>query len=272
MISGIGQWEKSPGGERHSLELRLRSVMVDTVYERKFLPLDRLQDIITVDAVQAELWAQRDRISSPGRSILRDIIHGSSSAQDDVDMESFAKQICNEHRFYDKRVGSEELTSRQKIFATLVLTGQSWRIEDFSRAGLYDSDLPMAITKGDKSGVWVLRPDRAGDEQLKRQDRQIGGGEWAVVDMEAFERVQWQLIAPYFTRSHDPSVKVHFYHLRQKDVLPFIPFPQPENHEVSEGHRGGMVEVVKIHAAHHNLLVDSVSDQQQIPKRRQPDL
>ncbi|OTB15693.1 hypothetical protein K445DRAFT_317973 [Daldinia sp. EC12] len=92
-LAGTGSWSDTnePG-----MAKQLRDAMVDSADGKKFLPLDKLETIVTEEAVRNELAHTLDQISS-------------------------AQIICERQEILDK--GRTQYTSYQKIFAILVLMG-----------------------------------------------------------------------------------------------------------------------------------------------------
>ncbi|KAK0707838.1 kinase-like domain-containing protein [Lasiosphaeris hirsuta] len=115
-------------------------------------------------------------------------------------------------------------SSFRKIFAILVLLNKPEAITNFLSSEVYDGSLPLSL------------------DDIKKTWR--GGAP------EDFERVQWQLLAPFFATSASGSS--HHYQLDDGDILPFV-----RDHDasatptVSGGF--GVVQRVKIHEAHRDF-------------------
>jgi len=124
-----------------------------------------------------------------------------------------------------------------KLFATLIFMKKGAEICALLRDGVSDDDLPFRRDK-DGEGNSVLQ--RCSGGSIEAFDS------WSEEDIEAFDRMQWWVIAPVF--------KINEHHdLVNNTVLPFIPFET--NGDAGQKREGGYSEVyaVQIHPSHHNF-------------------
>lgn len=199
---------------------------------RKFLPIDKLERLINMKAIEGEL-----------------LLHGENTG--------LAEKI------WGPPEGSKisELTTRRKIFAILVMVGQVPAIIDFIDSGIYDSSLPFLFRDGtgDRAGSYDVY------EKLKGRDGEPDGEtefaigffqNWKDHDLESFRDNQWQFLAPYFSLVSRNNNKVMHYNLDNQSILPFI----KDNKAIEPpAQHGGSADVrrVKIHCAHQNSCVVS---------------
>ncbi|KAI0182699.1 kinase-like domain-containing protein, partial [Xylaria flabelliformis] len=192
--------------------------------QKSFVPVDDLDSIINADTILREL--ERLRIAPDGS------------------MEEYTKQICGIHKGKSPQDGKITITTRRRIFATLVLINQTPAISEIINGNLYDWDLPLALD--------ILRP---GFPQLVRKrvgdkpDPVAFSQNWPPYQHEAFFSCQWQLLSPYIEMRAQPSAKINHYPLDPNIILPITTISGPDR-------RGGFgnVSKIKIHAAHRNTL------------------
>jgi hypothetical protein len=213
-----------------NLGRKIRAALWTSSWEsvgRKFLPIDKLEHIITRKAIRDELERQGTDIS------LVDKIWEAGQSR------------------------TSSLTTRRKIFAILVLLDQVPAIIDFINEDLFDSDLPFVFRDraGDREESFdvyrkVKQRDGEPDMEIELQFFQ----KWRAATLESFNRNQWQLLAPIFFLVSKDNMKAKHYILDSYVVLPFI-----EDNMVDEppAQHGGSAEVrhVKIHRAHQNLYI-----------------
>ena len=192
---------------------------------KKFLPIDKLDTIISEKAIEGELR-----------------LHGQDAGM--------AKKIWGTE-------GSKisELTTRRKIFAILVMVGKVPAIVDFIKNGIYDSSLPFLFHdgSGDRAGSYDVYRKLKGQNGKPDKETKISFFEdWKDHDLDSFRTNQWQFLAPYFILVSKDNNKVIHFPLEDRSVLPFI-----EDIKTSEppAQHGGSADVrrVKIHRAHQNL-------------------
>lgn len=208
--------------------IRAASLESRTRDNRKFLPNDALDNIVTKERVKEEL--SNLKLGLPAQ------------------LEHFADNIWQVTKVQGKG------TTRRRIFAILALMEQCEDIVDFIRDGIYDSDLPfILLDEGHQGRPQLHRRRKSG----KLEPIQFLSSKWKINVHESFDRNQWQLLAPYFELLTESSPRVLHYPLASDIVLPFI-----EDDEVKRdaGHsEGGFGDVwrVKIHPAHHNCCEDT---------------
>lgn len=137
-----------------------------------------------------------------------------------------------------------------RVFALLVLLDKTSSIVDFVQEGLSDHALPfvkaaVANASSDQAPTFALRRKSAKDQHLHACDG------WSEVDMDAFEKLQWRVIAPNFS-DVSKQQNADFLDLDDQTVLPYIESWQNKKHD---HYKGGNSEVwkVRIHDAHHSF-------------------
>jgi hypothetical protein len=163
--------------------------------------------------------------------------------------EKDASTICGylaQHR--DLRGSHEHMDkSFRKVFATLLLIERPGEIRKFIEEGVCDADLPLRKSKesGKNAKTFSLYRRDAPGVSLKCFER------WKRATLEKFERYQWKLVAPFFSRGEDDKAR---HWLFQDEVI--LPFTHQE-HAHSGAH--GKVFKVKIHPEHHDFNENKVS-------------
>lgn len=230
-----------------SLEKELREALLISAWHphshsegqmipKKFLPLDKLDQIITKSSVRAEIksWGPRS----------------------EEDLAQKVHEIWGQHTVYD-RARKLLKTSRRKLFAILTLTGKAQTILGLIDAGIYDNHLPFTM---DSDTETMKIQWKAEDEP---QDIAVFA-EWELRDHSLFYVYQWHMLAPYFVLSSKQSPKVHTYKLLAMMPLPFIPNDSVAcNHDPVNGD-SSEVRQVQIHQAHLDPGSHMVSVQQPI--------
>ena len=135
----------------------------------------------------------------------------------------------------------------RKIFATLLLIELPGEIRKFIEEGVCDADLPLM--KSDETGqstrTFSLCRKAAPGVRMKCFEG------WKRQTLEQFEKYQWKLVAPFFSRGEDDKTKHWLF--RDEVILPFT----RQEHAHSGAH--GKVFKVKIHAEHHDFHENKVS-------------
>lgn len=188
----------------------------------RFLPVDKLEELITHQTVYREL--QRHSYFEP---------------KTHEDLDSLTHAICDEVSPTATR--SEALTTRKKIFATLVLIERVDAIEAFIQEGLYDIHLPVHLPNAHRDlrgSVYRMSMRDGGKEKIPINLF----SSWKFFQREIFEQYQWQFLAPFFDMISEENPRPLRYALQHKRVLPFV--------EDYEGK--GEVWRVRIHPAHHS--------------------
>ena len=232
----LGDLEVNP----QNLEKELREALVKSAWRlstasqanmvpvKKFLPLDRLDKIITKCSVKAELesWPSLDEENV---ALMTHAIWGLHSVCD-----KGATSLA------DNRMSK---TTRRRLFAILMLAGKPQAILELIKDEIFDIHLPFTQDPETQASKIQRKP---GD---KPQDI-AAFADWAERDHDLFHMYQWNLLAPYFALSSKESPKVHTYKLEGMRPLPFItdPFIARDTDPAT----GGFAEVrrVKIHEAH----------------------
>lgn len=221
----------------------LRDAIIKSIHGKEFLPLDALDSIVTRSSIDRELRQ--------------------SSISDSVS----AANICN-LQSHDTNHSKDRYTSRQKIFAILVLIDEVPLISDFVAEKLTDADLPFEMLKTSRPGktMYALVPQsRAKSMSFDNYRLQTPKGGWTSNNIPHFLDHQWRVCAPFFTKAEDIGERAYLYSLKPQDVLPFIEFETIEDGHVHFGRPSHLlqgsanVEHVKIHPAHHNFPVKQVN-------------
>ena len=209
---------------------RIRVALQTSSWEkehRKFLPIDELERIINMEAIQREL--------------LRN-----------------GKDAGLAQKVWGTKGSKSELTTRRKIFAILVMVDNVAAITDFIDEGIFDSHLPFLFRDGtgDRAGTFdVYRKLKGREGEPDREIEIEFFQEWDDLKLESFKSSQWQVLAPYFSLVSKDNKVVH-YNLDDQSVLPFI-----EDDKVDEplAQHGGSADVrrVKIHHSHQNIRIVS---------------
>lgn len=198
---------------------------------RKFLPINELECIINMKAIQGEL-----------------LLHGKDAG--------LAEKIWG-----TTRSKISELTTRRKIFAILVMADQVPAIINFIEDDIYDNHLPFLFRDGigDRAGsydVYGKVKGRDGEPDGEKEFLISFFQNWKDNNLESFRDNQWQFLAPYFSLVSQDNNKVMHYNLDNQLILPFIEDrPESKPNEPPAQHDGGYADVrhVKIHCAHQNL-------------------
>lgn len=217
-------------GDRLSWELSLAMIDRGNDERSRFLPSDKLDELICPDTVRRELLLKTDlrgiRLSQTVHNICGiGLVH-------------------NHQR--NRLVEAPKVSFRRRIFAILVMLDQVDRISQFIAEGLWDTDLPLELRSPLKSGSMTrprLAVRRSAESQLKCLDN------WPAVLAESFAHYQWRVLAPFFGIGKQPENKIKHYQLDPCVVLPFY-----EDDSQKDVLYGGFGEVwkVKIHPAHHD--------------------
>src|SRR5262249_27483531 len=91
-----------------------------------------------------------------------------------------------------RRSSTAGKTTRRKIFAILVLIHRVLDIEKFIDADILDMDLPFACDTQEMGG------EPQGSQEKRAKLVEIFES-WEEFVVEAFDKYQWQFLAPYFT-------------------------------------------------------------------------
>lgn len=244
LFSGLGEGfphESVPPGDLEvtpqNLEKELREALVKSAWGaseknmlpvKKFLPLNKLDDIITKSSVKAELesWGSLDEEE------IALMVHAIWSL--------YTIRDKGPSSLADNRMSK---TTRRRLFAILILAGKPQAILELIKGKIFDIHLPFTQNSETQTLRWQERADN------KPQDI-AAFADWAERDHDLFNMYQWNLLAPYFSLSSKESPKVHTYRLEGMRPLPFITDPLIASN--NDPATGGFAEVrrVKIHEAH----------------------
>ncbi len=160
-----------------------------------------------------------------------------------------ASTICSYFTQDRDRAGSHERRGKsfRKVFATLLLIEWPGEIRKFIEEGVCDADLPLRKSEecGKNARAFSLYRKDAPGVSLKCFEG------WKRATVEQFERYQWKLVAPFFSRGEDDTTRHWVF--QDEVILPFI----HQEHAHSGAH--GKVFKVKIHPEHHDFNENKAS-------------
>ncbi|KAH7026266.1 kinase-like domain-containing protein [Microdochium trichocladiopsis] len=194
-----------------------------------FLPLEKLDRIVTYDRVRLKLERVLNRPSS-----------------------GLAHQICD-----ITILSKTRLTSRKKLFAIMAIIGEVNGMPEIIEEGLFDNDLPFELDTS-YGGPPVLAVRRG--EQLHHL---TFCRDWSVSSHKHFHDRQWALHAPFLKLQQSPINHtkrrgVRHLVLKQRDVLPIISCQTLSHSDF------GDVYKVQFHQDHHIFIKsDGSSDSRQ---------
>lgn len=211
----------------------LNASLCRTIKSKDFLPLDRLEQLVTRDAVREALKAHFPGILSSQLDFCTDY-------------------ICRRRMVQTHPPRHVKYASRQRLFTILAMCAKLDRLGFFIEAQISDHDLPF------------IRPRESPGELCSKYDTSKAiscSNGWTYPELNAFDHTQWQVISPYFSKpSKTSGEKATHYQLHPMDILPFI----DDNNEGLEQKvvPGGQSQVfkIKIHPAHHNFDLPAVRD------------
>lgn len=206
-------------GKAHkSLKVRLRQAIVTNPCDnRRFIPCQQLESICHEQTVAQELAK-------------------AFPESDDSFHQSRASLICHGQN-QDSTITSQPCL---KIFAILVLLGNSSLIESFVLHRLCDRDLPF-FSNPDLTRLYSHRPNSGSGLAFPDEEDQ-----YQVI--EEFLEKQWSVLVPSFEAPEAGNKRCNVYKLHDKTILPI--------QEVSKKkYPGGfgLVEKVKIHREHNGF-------------------
>lgn len=205
----------------------LRESMVPASEGQRFLPLDKLWEIVCPEAIRRELQIRLKLCPA--------------------ELHRIANEICDSD---DHREGGEIMrisTSRRRLFAVLVLINEVERILLLIAEGLSDRDLPLALSNMSSQGRSYQILTRGQDSTPVRAFQTL-----QVMKVDLFYAQQWSMLAPFFQIADSDKSQVVHYKLDPRTTLPFI---QGGKFDFENHARGGFSNVwkVKIHPAHHDF-------------------
>ncbi|KAM7217263.1 hypothetical protein V8F06_007320 [Rhypophila decipiens] len=204
------------------------------------------------DAVKAELRECHDSI----RKRIKVALSAESKLHDD-DIERYAAKVC-------PNPGKSYL----KMFAILVLTERPTRIRHFIDEEVSDEDLPLELVEMPANSALRHMGHKTWDLQRRSKTWKLGGSDpppstppplrcftvrgkrWRNSTLRKFEKNQWIITAPFFTRD-DRKLALH-WPLPAQAVLPFTSW-EPIGHQ---GSFGRMFKA-EIHPDHHGFHVQN---------------
>lgn len=197
--------------------------------EKRFLPINKLDKLITLEAVYKELQRHRHFQSKPS-----------------VEVDSLAHAICDEVSPTSSSSRAGDLTTRKRIFATLVLMERVDSIELFIQDDLFDVHLPFQLPSDHYGNVPLYWTSTRDGEEASNAIALFT--DWRPHEREMFEKYQWQFLAPFFHFNRRPQ----HYVLQDGIILPFVEDLEGKGHEPIIS--GGFSEVwrVQIHDAHYS--------------------
>lgn len=164
-------------------------------------------------------------------------------------LEEYASNICG-CLTQDRDMGeSHEQRGKtfRKIFATLLLIELPGEIRRFIEEGVCDADLPLM--KSDETGqsarTFSLYRKTAPGVRMKCFEG------WKRSTLEQFEKYQWKLVSPFFSRGEDDNT-MHWL-FQDEVILPFT------HQEYAHSGAHGKDFKVKIHPEHHGFHENKVS-------------
>lgn len=215
-----------------SLKSRLAAASIDNVAGSPFIPIDRLDELLTEENVKRELLQTVPEISAPAMKLILD-------------------EVCFRTKPNPVGVKGSAVISQgpmKKIFAVLVLLGRSADINKFISADVRDRDLPFSADQL-KGGNRDVESHKATGEGKKKSLPDLS--RWPSDALEEFLNLQWKLMSPYFSGGSRALSTTYHYQLPDNAVLPFVlDDPETSDSKISGGF--GEVRKVNIHPSHHS--------------------
>ncbi|KAK4183143.1 kinase-like domain-containing protein [Podospora australis] len=245
------KFDISSGKLNNKLSAAFRKVQNHDGPPSNFLPYPDILRLINPESVFEELKrSRRPRIrrsnttlsipskKSPGGEPMKINLKGKGSAIKDLLVNTpirskIVRIICGIH---DPKGTGEPQPTFQGIFAVLVLLDKSLAIRRFIKHRVCDDDLPLRFCGG--------KFYRRKDHELRHPLSCFRG--WKDTFKRGFEKLHWQVKAPYFGRRENDSKPLHFS-LDPEVVLPFTSLKQ-----IGEGSHGRVFKV-GIHKGHHDF-------------------
>lgn len=182
---------------------------------QEFIPADKLDSLITDTRVYNDLQ-KRAHFENDTTEAL----------------ESLTREICHTTSLDVDR--PDDLTSRRKIYATLVLINRVETIRDFIQDGLYDCHLPFK----------TRRAASTRDGSVYRNSTPTGVGEpvpiaffasWDTQSKNFFVDYQWKCLAPFLKMlSRKRTQPPMHYVFEDSRILPFMDDEEEEGEEEME--------------------------------------
>lgn len=197
----------------------------------KFIPADKQHEIITVESIS-------------------EILNETALRLDGEDIGSIVEEILPSGPDSNSATAQTASRSRRKIFGILLLAGIPEKIIAFIQKDIWDCDLPLTPSS---QLIWERRVDSSSGKPAP--ERWIRDATWNSELELAFRNWQSIFLSPIFDMSG-----LALMHYRFLSDFP-LPFTQagPSELDLPPRYYGGRghwdVLRVKIHPAHHNLLV-----------------
>lgn len=214
----------SEGGEGPTIEQLLRREMVHLPQQgTKFLPVDKLYEIVCPDAVRRELQS-RLHLPEPGLSRV-------------------VSEVCGGETDGAGQRHPQDRKCRRRLFAILTLIDQVHQILPIIWENLWDSALPFTTSASQSTSqgtVTSIIKTRDNDEVRCLQV-------WTDFAREAFDVYQWTVLSPSFHFPGTYEGEAPHYDLPDRAVVPFI--------STFSTSQGGFSTVYKtvIHPAHYSI-------------------
>lgn len=183
---------------------------------KKFLPLNELRRIIAKPKV---------------RRALRSIFPDEKAAE-------YANAVCNRTIYNDN-----QRTTRQRMFAILVLTENIGALPSLIDEDLHDAHLPFQEVRDEGGKKWYLCCKGKDGTRIRFE----GSRKWTNPKIKSFVDKQWHFLSPFFDMLANKPLA---YLLEPMIILPFLDGDEGHHNTVYGGY--STVWRVKIHHAHHN--------------------
>lgn len=222
--------------DRHKLQNSIFAALVPVrnhLSDPGFLPKKQLCNLINPKSVFEELIKECSYIGVMQRK---------------DSFERIASQVCDETEV--DHGSRRKIKSFRKIFALLVLLEVPSLISRFVKDDVSDLDLPLVKFFGNQNVMELRRRDsfgRPSSEPLRCFKHE----QWSPAKLRSFERDQWMMLAPFFSRGKCGDVK--HYPLMDQHILPFITSEDGQDEDVECAGGFGRVFMVRIHHEHHNF-------------------
>ena len=200
--------------------------------QASFLPIGKVDRLITKEAVYRELCEQLDNAGKKDEELVNQL--------KEADLEELAGKICHDEPLKENPL---KYQSFRKTFVILVLAGKSLAIKQFIDDNISDLDLPLAP-------AGESYPDSVNLRRRNNKDAKLNCfNGWQLNERDHFASWHWRVTAPYF--SLDEFKRVRHFSLLSGQILPFINSP----HERKYAIEGGMshIYMIDIHSEHHNF-------------------
>lgn len=220
ILTGIGEHSTSSDVLKPLIRSSLLWYGSNPDSEKKWLPIDKLYELINECNVQQE---------------LRRAFGGNLSHEE---LHRYSQNICG-HTTYTDPVGNQLRSSRRSLFAILSLLGRTQDISRFLEERISDKDLPLRLNQSTTDNELSSTP--CPETRKFKID-------WEDTVCDLFPTYQRYMVSPFFKLK---SREVPFHDLDHHAVLPFIEDGEDSDSRPRQGHHG-TVWRVKIHPAHHD--------------------